>query len=95
MVRLRSRRANRGSPVGTEPDVRIPGGGSDPRVDFPQGLGLSDHDIRALIAGWIVPQLIRTFVMELAPKRSEEECVEKKPPVAHGPRGSQSNVSNT
>jgi hypothetical protein len=45
---------------------------------FPQGFDLSDEDSKALIANWIVPQLIQTFVSEASTTLSADPDVTSK-----------------
>lgn len=39
------------------------------RIELPNGLGLTEDDIKELIDQWIVPLLIRQFIQESNPKK--------------------------
>jgi hypothetical protein len=39
------------------------------RIELPHGLGLSDDELKSLIADWIVPRLLQEFVLETIPKK--------------------------
>jgi hypothetical protein len=55
------------------------------RLELPNGLGLSDEDLKQLIDHWIVPQLVRIFVAEQQINAGIEVCSEKKPSCSETP----------
>jgi len=46
-------------------------------VELPNGLGLSDDNLKRLIDDWIVPQLIRVFVLETIPQKPVQSVSEQ------------------